>query len=167
MTSTDLLVDAFGRIDELVAEVLDGIGPELLQRPAEDANPIGWLVWHLTRIQDDHVAGVADRPQVWLKEGWYERFGLPYPAEAHGYGQTAAEVGQFQGVTAEQLLGYHRAVYAQTLDFLEGLKEEDFGRVVDPSYRPPVTLAVRLVSVVADDLQHVGQAAYLRGLLRR
>jgi hypothetical protein len=26
---------------------------------------------------------------------------------------------------------------------------------------------VRLVSVIADDLQHVGQAAYVRGILQR
>jgi len=166
MTSTDLLVDAFGRIDELVAEVLDGIGPELLQRPAEDANPIGWLLWHLTRIQDDHIAAAAGLPQVWTEEGWYERFGLPYPPAAHGYGHSPAEVAQFQDVTAAMLLGYHAAVHAQTVNFLKGLQEKDFDRVVDRSYRPPVTLAVRLVSVVADALQHLGQAAYLRGLLR-
>ena len=167
MASSDVLVDAFERIRDAVNPAVNDLSAEQLAfRPDGGSNSIGWLVWHLTRIQDDHVAGVADRPQVWLKDGWYERFGLPYPPEAHGFGQTTAEVGQFQDVTAEQLLGYHRAVYAQTLDFLEGLKEEDLGRVVDRSYRPPVTVAVRLVSVVADDLQHLGQAAYVRGLLR-
>jgi hypothetical protein len=37
--------------------------------------------------------------------------------------------------------------------------------VVDASWDPPVTLGVRLVSVISDDLQHAGQAAYLRGMI--
>ncbi|MFC5905717.1 mycothiol transferase [Streptacidiphilus monticola] len=166
VTSTDLLADAFGRIRETVLEVLDGLDEEqLAERVGPHANPIGWLVWHLTRIQDDHVADVAGTEHVWTGDGWYERFGLPYPPSAHGYGQSSRQVGQFRGVSAELLAGYHEAVHARTVAFLDGLKASELSRIVDDSWDPPVTLAVRLVSVVADDLQHVGQAAYVRGLL--
>jgi hypothetical protein len=165
MTSADILADAFGRVDELVGEVLDGIGPELLRRrPAEGANPIGWLLWHASRVQDAQIAAAAGRPEIWTEQDWYGRFGLPYPAADHGYGQSTAEVGQFGDVTAELLRGYQAAVHARTLDVLAGLREQDLDRVVDRAYRPPVTLAVRLVSIVSDCLQHLGQAAYLRGL---
>ena len=51
--------------------------------------------------------------------------------------------------------------------YLATLDDDDLDRVVDTRWDPPVTVGVRLVSVIADDLQHVGQAAYVRGLLHR
>ncbi len=166
--ATDLLTDAFGRIRETVHEAVDGLTPDQLSsRPDSQANSIAWLVWHLTRIQDDHVAGVAAKGQVWTTEGWADRFGLPLPPPDHGYGHSADQVGAVQVKSGELLTGYHDAVYEQTIRYLAGVADADFARVVDEGWDPPVTLGVRLMSVISDDLQHAGQAAYLRGLLVR
>lgn len=168
MQANQLLVDAFGRVRDSVDRVLDGLdGEALLWRADADANPIGWLVWHLTRVQDDHVAGVADRPQVWTHDGWFERFALPYPVGDLGYGHSSDEVGRFSVTDPDLLRGYHEAVTAETNQVLAGLDDDDFDRVVDEQWDPPVTAAVRLVSVVNDVAQHVGQAAYVRGLIQR
>jgi hypothetical protein len=164
--ATDLLTDAFGRIREVVHEAVDGLTPDQLDfRPDRQANSIAWLVWHLTRIQDDHVAGVAGKGQVWTVEGWADRFGLPLSSADHGYGHSADQVAVVRVKSAELLTGYHDAVYEQTIRYVRDLADADFARVVDRSWDPPVTLTVRLVSVISDDLQHAGQAAYLRGLL--
>ncbi|BDM70387.1 hypothetical protein HEK616_38740 [Streptomyces nigrescens] len=164
--STDLLVDAFGRIREAVEEAVTGLGPdELSTRPEEDANSIGWLVWHLTRIQDDHLAGVAGTEQLWTSDGWYERFGLPFSADDHGYGHSRKEVAAVKDLGEELLTGYHEAVHDNTVQYLAGIADKDLKRVVDRAWTPPVTMGVRLVSVIADGLQHAGQAAYVRGLL--
>jgi Protein of unknown function (DUF664) len=166
MTSAELLADAFGRIREVVHRVVDGLTPEQLAfRVDAEANSIAWLVWHLTRIQDDHVAGVAGTEQVWTAEGWVERFGLPFGPSATGYGHRPADVAAVRVGSGELLAGYHDAVWRQTTGYVEGLGDADLDRVVDRSWDPPVTLGVRLVSVVADDLQHAGQAAFVRGLL--
>ncbi|MFI9354901.1 mycothiol transferase [Streptomyces lydicus] len=166
--STDLLVDAFGRIREAVEEAVDGLDPdEIASRPAEETNSVGWLVWHLTRIQDDHVAGVAGTEQVWTADGWYERFGLPFAADDTGYGHSPEEVAAVRDLSAELLTDYHEAVHDATVQYLAGVEDKDFKRVVDRAWSPPVTLGVRLVSVISDDLQHAGQAAYVRGLLGR
>ncbi|ARH94738.1 MULTISPECIES: mycothiol transferase [Streptomyces] len=166
--STDLLVDAFGRIREAVEEAVDGLDPdEIASRPAEETNSVGWLVWHLTRIQDDHVAGVAGTEQVWTADGWYERFGLPFAADDTGYGHSPEEVAAVRDLSAELLTDYHEAVHDATVQYLAGVEDKDYKRVVDRAWSPPVTLGVRLVSVISDDLQHVGQAAYVRGLLGR
>src|SRR5829696_10465728 len=118
MTSAELLVDAFGRIRGVIHRVLDGLTPEQLAfRVDPEANSIAWLVWHLTRIQDDHVAGVAGTEQVWTTGGWADRFGLPLAAADHGYGHDARQVGQVR-VAGELLTGYHDAVYQRTLDFV-------------------------------------------------
>lgn len=165
MTPAELLTDAFERILEAGTAAVDGLdADQLAHRPGVDANPIGWLVWHAARVQDDHVAGVADLEQVWTAQGFARRFDLPYDDASIGYGQSSEEVGALR-VGADLLVEYLRAVHAQTTAYVATLGAEDLDRVVDEHWDPPVTLAVRLVSVVNDDLQHVGQAAYVRGLL--
>ena len=167
-TATDVLVDAFTRVHDDLPGILDGLAPaDLLWRPDADANSIGWLVWHLTRVQDDHLAGVTDRDQVWTADGWADRFALPYDVHAHGWGQSSDEVGAFSVDDAAVLVGYHDAVHHRTLEILASLGDADYARVVDERWDPPVTAAVRLVSVVNDISQHLGQAAYVDGLARR
>lgn len=168
MTTADLLADAFGRIREVVHDAVDGLSPDQLSlRPAARANSIAWLIWHLTRVQDDHIADAAKIGQVWMAGGWAARFGLPFDEADTGYGHGAVEVAALQVDSGELLTSYHDAVYQQTLDYIGGLADADLDRVVDERWDPPVTLGVRLVSVISDDLQHVGQAAYLRGLADR
>jgi hypothetical protein len=166
MSVAELLVDGFGRIREVVHEVLDGLSiDDLTFRADEQANSIGWLVWHLTRVQDDHVAAAAGVEQVW-PEGWQQRAELPFPPAEIGYGQDPALVPEVR-LPAEFLAGYHDATYTQTISFVQGLRDADLTRIVDRAWNPPVTLSVRLVSVLSDDLQHAGQAAFLRGLIER
>lgn len=164
MTSAGaLLTDAFERIRDEVHACLDQPDPAALTfRPSPDANSVAWLVWHLTRVQDDHLADAFGQPQVWHQGGWAERFGLPFDADATGYGQSSDDVAAVD-VPADLLRGYHDAVFGATTSYLAA-DDLDLDRVVDENFDPPVTLAVRLVSVVSDDLQHVGQAAYVLGL---
>ena len=168
MTSAELLVDAFSRIRGVVHRAVDGLTTgQLAFRVDAEANSIAWLVWHLARIQDDHVAGVAQAEQVWISGGWVDRFGLPFDPRDTGYGHQAEDVAAVQVDSGELLVGYYDAVHEQTLGYVGGLADADLGRVVDRSWDPPVTLGVRLVSVIADDLQHAGQAAFVRGILQR
>ena len=165
MTPAELLIDSFGRIAEGVHDVVDGLDDgQLAHRPGPEANPVGWLVWHLLRVQDDHVADVAGTEQVWTAQGFADRFGLPFEAADTGYGHSSEAVGRVR-VDAGSLQEYAAAVHQQSVRFVEGLTAEDLDRVVDDRWDPPVTLGVRLVSVVGDDTQHLGQAAYVRGLL--
>ncbi|WP_329008205.1 DinB family protein [Micromonospora rifamycinica] len=167
MNVDDLLTEAYGQLPDLVRAAVDGLSPdELCRAPGEGANPVGWLVWHLTRIQDQQVAELSGADQVWVTGDWAARFGLPADPADTGFGHTPEQVAAVRPQSAEALVGYHGAVAERTRGFLAGLRPADLDRVVDEHWDPPVTLGVRLVSVVSDDLQHVGQAAYLRGLLR-
>lgn len=167
-TTAELLIEAYGRIGQIVHRVVDGLDEDALAaRVGPEANSIAWLVWHLTRVQDDHVAHVAGTEQIWTANGWAERFGLPFDSSATGYGQTSDDVGNVRGVSAELLAGYYDDVSAASSAYLRGLTDNDLDRVVDERWDPPVTLAVRLVSVISDDLQHAGQAAFVKGLPAR
>ncbi|WP_090064566.1 mycothiol transferase [Lentzea flaviverrucosa] len=165
MSATDVLLDGFDRVRQAVTRLLEGLSADqLAHRVNDSANSIAWLVWHLTRVQDDHVADLAGSEQVWTGGGWSERFGLPLPAEDTGYGHDAGQVAAVVA-PAGLLLGYHQAVHERTEKYLRGVEAGDLAVVIDESWDPPVTRAVRLVSVLEDDLQHAGQAAFVRGLL--
>jgi uncharacterized damage-inducible protein DinB len=164
----DLLLTAFDNIEEIVRGTLDGIDPALLTaRIDPEANTIAWLVWHLTRVQDDHVAEVAGTEQAYTDAGWADRFALPFDPRAHGYGMSSEDVGRTQVTDPQLLVDYHADVHRRTAAFLQTVTADDLDRVVDRRWDPPVTLGVRLVSVIGDDLQHAGQAALVRGTLER
>jgi uncharacterized damage-inducible protein DinB len=163
-----LLTDAFSRIEEEVHGAVDGLSADqLAYRVDAEANSIAWLVWHLTRVQDDHVAGVAGSEQVWIAQGWADRFRLPFRVRSIGYGHSSGEVAQVRVDSPQLLTGYYDAVAARTLEYVGGLTDADLDRVVDEAWDPPVTLGVRLVSVIDDCAQHAGQAAFVRGIVLR
>lgn len=166
-TSAELLTDAFGRIRELVERAVAGLDiDDLTARVDNDANTIAWLVWHLTRVEDGSIASAASDDQLWTSAGWSARFALPFDDKASGYGQSSQDVGAVR-VSGELLLGYYDAVHQRTIDYLTDLDDASLDRVVDTRFDPPVTLAVRLVSILSDELQHAGQAAYVRGVVER
>lgn len=168
MDVADLLQDGFARLPALVGGAVEGLDAAALRwRPAPDANPIGWLVWHLTRVQDDHVAEVAGTTQVWTAGGWAARFGLPDGVRDTGYGHDATQVATVIPEGPAVLVDHLEAVTERTVAFVSTLRPEDLDRVVDSGWDPPVTLGVRLVSVLGECHQHAGQAAYVRGLFDR
>ncbi|MBY8874765.1 DinB family protein [Micromonospora sp. PLK6-60] len=167
MNVNELLTETYGRLPELVRSAVDGLSAEQLrQAPAPGANPVGWLVWHLTRVQDHHVADLLGEEQVWVSGDWAPRFGLKADPDDTGYGHGPAEIAAVRPEGSTALIGYFTAVADRTQRFLAGLTAADLDRVVDEAWDPPVTLGVRLVSVAEDDLQHAGQAAYVRGLIQ-
>jgi hypothetical protein len=161
-----LLLELFGRIPPLARRAVEGVDPDrLTERPSADANSIAWLVWHLTRVQDHHVADLLDTDQVWVAGDWGSRFGLKTDPSNTGYGHSPEEVATVRPERPEVLLEYLEAVDARTREMLAELAPEDLDRIVDRRWDPPVTMGVRLISIADDCLQHAGQAAYVRGLL--
>ena len=162
-------LELYGRIPPLVEQSVDGLDLETLgARVAPDANPIGWLVWHLTRLQDHHLSELLDTEQLYLDgSGWPDRFASPADPDDIGYGHTSEQVARVRPESVPALLEYHTVVDARTRAFLATLTPDALAEIVDRRWDPPVTLGVRLVSVAEDSLQHLGQAAYVRGLLGR
>jgi hypothetical protein len=167
----DLLVDTFERVRTATRRAVEGLDTAALTfRLDGEANTIAWLVWHIARIQDDHIAGLhadeqAPAEQVW-NTGWYERFAVPFDRSDTGYGHSNDDVAAVRAGAAD-LLGYLDAVHEATIAYVQRISAGDLDRVVDRTWDPPVTLGVRLVSVAADNLQHAGQAAFIRGLALR
>ena len=168
MDPSALLVELFGRIRPLAERAVDSLDAnELRWAPRADANSIGWLVWHLARVQDHHIAEILEAEQVWVTTDWPDRFGLTADPSNIGYGHGPGDVAAVKPESGAALLGYLDAVEEPTGRLIPGLSADDLDRIVDRRWDPPVSLGVRLVSIADDSLQHVGQACYLRGLMDR
>ncbi|MGV0713934.1 mycothiol transferase [Mycolicibacterium sp. XJ662] len=160
----ELLRDLFTRQIEHVEELTDGLTDEVaFYRPTNEANSISWLIWHSARQQDLQLCALADTEQVWFRDGWVDRFNLDLPRGAMGYGDGPEEVAKVRA-SADLLAGYYRAVHKMTLEYIASVTPDELRRVVDENWDPPVTAGVRLVSIVDDAAQHLGAAAYLRGI---
>jgi len=165
VTPTDLLRDQFERIRDLAVRIADDLpDQDLGWRPDEQSNSVAWLLWHVARIQDDHLAALSTVDQQWVSGGWARRFGLDDGMDDTGYGHTPEQVAAIQPGSSTLLVDYLTAVTDQTLALLDTIEPDDLDRVVDDSWDPPVTMGVRLNSVVGDNFQHLGQAGMVRGL---
>ena len=167
MTKAELLVDGYERLRDAVYPAVNGLQvDELAYRPDSGANSIAWLAWHLTRLQDEAVAALAaDRPR-WTAGGWFDRFALPLEPHDTGFGHDPRRAALVIA-PAGLLLDYFEDVHRRTIGWVRPLGDRALDRVVDGEEVPPATVEHRLVAVLVDDLQHVGQAAYLRGIVQR
>jgi hypothetical protein len=163
-----LLLELYGRIPPLAHDAVSGVGVVgLVEPPSPGANTIAWLVWHAARVQDHHIAEIIDADQVWVGADWARRFGLDPDPSNTGYGHSPDDVATVRPERPEVLVEYLDAVDLRTRTFLTNLTPAELDRIVDRRWDPPVTLGVRLVSIADDGLQHLGQAAYVRGVLLR
>ena len=168
LEASEILIDAYTRIQELVHRSTEGLTQEqLTYRPEEGSNSIAWLVWHLTRIQDGHLAAATGNDEAWVTDGWAEKFGLPAELSVNGQGDGPAEVAALRPDGPDVLLGYHDTVVERTRAYLRTVDSAELDRIIDRSYDPPVSVGVRLVSVISDNSQHAGQARYLNGMMDR
>lgn len=164
----ELLIDGYGRVLEALEEALDGLTQDdLNQQPNPDCNSTGWLTWHLTRVQDDHIADLMGEEQLWISKDWHAKFNRVPDSRDIGFGHSSEDVAAFKSPAVETLLGYHRAVLERTKRYISSLSANDLDRELnEPWYQPLPTVGVRLISIMSDDLQHAGQVAYVRGLLK-
>ena len=165
MDAIETLVDLAQRPLAQLDLFWDGVGPEQLNaHPAGHPNSIAWLVWHAGRQADAQLAELAGADQVWTTGEWAGRRGEGGPAAGHGVGHSPEEARAVVVPDAAPLRDYLEAVTGRAVDYVSGLRPDALDEVVDPHWDPPVTRGVRLVSIFADALQHVGQAGYVAGM---
>lgn len=165
MEPKDVIIEGFERIRGLLTRTLADLTVEQLTfKPHPEANTIAWLTWHLTRVQDNHLSQMVERQPLWIADGWHAKFGKAADPKETGMGHGPDQVAAIRPDGPRLLLDYHQAVYEQSVRTVQALSAADMDRVLDdPRFNPPPTVGVRLVSVLSDNLQHAGQAAYVRG----
>lgn len=167
MSAKELLVDAAQRPAQVAGEVLEAISEDTLNRmPGDTQNSIAWLIWHASRQQDAQIAHLSQEQQMWTAQGWDKKFDLDRDTDDFGFGDGPDDVARVRVTDPDLLLGYLNAVTSATVDYLVTLSDSDLDQVIDDSWDPPVTRGVRIVSTIDDAAQHLGQAAYVRGLVQ-
>ncbi len=163
----ELVIDGYVRVLDSLKESLAGLTPEELNKqPKPDCNSMGWLAWHISRIQDAEIANLMGADQLWISQKWHAKFNRPPDPDDTGTGQTSKQVAAFKSPDVETLLDYYYAVAERTKKYIRSLTGEELDRKLDEPYQPPPTVGVRLVSVLADNLQHAGEIAYVHGLIK-
>lgn len=168
MKANEVLLEAYSRITQNVENTLKDLTTEdLTYRIDPGANTVAWLVWHLARVEDSQISSAAGLAQVW-DQGWYEKFNFAPVIGPHdtGYGHSNEQVTAIVANT-KLLTEYYEDVCHQTKKYLESINEDDLDIIIDKNWNPPVTLGVRLASILVDISQHVGQANYVRGVILR
>ncbi|MFQ6029716.1 MAG: DinB family protein [Dehalococcoidia bacterium] len=165
MTLNEFIEDAFNREQQFLQEAIQDLTPqELVWRPGPEANTIGWTLWHMLRVEDMWFQFFIQRQlELWEREGWHEKFGLP--TRDNGFGHSPEQVANFPALDLAQLLQYGAAVRAGTLSYLRGLAPDDFD-TVPREQRPELSVGAVFRQVTGELYQHVGQIAYLKGLQR-
>ena len=163
MTLNEFITDALEKENGFLLEALDGLGQgELSWQPAPDANSIGWILWHMVRVEDMWIQFFAQfQTELWETEGWHEKFGLP--TRDNGFGHTADQVNDFPSLDLDEFLRYRASVRQATLAYLDTLTPEDMERV-PRERRPEMSLGAMFRQIIGEMYQHVGHIAYLRGL---
>ena len=164
-----LITDIYERILQELEHALDGLTvDDLNQQPRPDCNSIGWLTWHLTRAQDMVTAGLLGEEQLWIKDNWYARFNRAPDPKDTGEGHSVEDVVAFRSPDALTLLEYHRAVLEQSKRYITSkLSEAELNREFDNPIHPTITnVRTSLMGLINDNMQHLGQVAYVRGMLK-
>ena len=165
MHCAEFITGIFARISHVLEASLEGLNQlEINRQPCPECNSIGWMVWHLTRVQDRFIATLSDNEQVWIAEKWYEAFGREADASDIGYGHTPEDLANFKAPEVKILLDYYQATFERTKQYTNGISPEELDRAVGDSRLS--TVAMRLTAFISDNLQHAGQVAYLRGWLK-
>ena len=164
-----LIIDIFERILQELEAALDGLTIDDLNRqPLPDCNSIGWLTWHLTRAQDRAAAELLGEEQLWTKDNYYAKFNRTPEPNDTGFGQSLKDVATFTSPDSSTLLEYHRAVLEQSKRYITSkLTETELNREFDNPRIPTITnVRTWLMRVINDNMQHLGQVNYVRGMLK-
>jgi uncharacterized damage-inducible protein DinB len=164
--ATALYMETIERSDAVLRRAVEDLSAdELRNQPAGPrSNPVGWLVWHMTRTRDSIIASITGAATIWESDGWADRFGMA--GEPPRF--VPENVHTFDPKDFETLIGYFDAVAEKTKEAVEGMPEDDMERLVESTIpgRPAQPVASRLSVIMNDNIQHAGQIAYLRGLIR-
>lgn len=157
----EILINAFGYIPGALEGTLSGLTDDDLNwQPRLDCSSIGWLAWHLTRVEDSQIAFLMGKEQLWTAEGWHARFNRLSDSRDTGFGHTPEQVAEFKSPDIQILLDYSKAVFERVKGYFLSMSESDLDREFEAGKK----VGWRLTSVLEDCFQHTGQMGYVRGL---
>jgi hypothetical protein len=168
MKYEQFVLDIFLRLRKELELVLENLTVEEMNyQPKPYSNSIGWLIWHSIRSQDRLNSDLFGEEQLWISEKWYAKFKRQADPKDTGVGHSAAQVAEFRAPDVQTYLQYYQSVFARTREYiLTRLSPSDLEReVVSPTLGITTTVESRIMGVI-NNFQHIGQAGYVKGMLK-
>ncbi len=164
MSITAFAEATLSRSVRMIHQAMDGLSEaQVFWQPTPECNSIGWLAWHLTRRKDYYSSKLVDEEQVWILDGWNERFGMN-PVET-GTGHTLEEVKNLRS-SLDLLIDYVESANEKASTRVARATEASMSDQVDldagRGMKPRHNIWNPMLS---DCLQHTGQIAYIRGMV--
>ena len=169
MTLTESVTSALEFNWRMVDSALEGLDEAILsQRPNEQCNSIAWTLWHMNRVVDNFInSRFQDKPQLWVSQGWHQKYGMDPDPDNRGVGWTAEQVTAWKAPARDAQLGYYEVVKNAAKGYLKSATQADLAKqMVNPPVAEPRTIASLLGQMTWDNVAHGGQIAYLRGLFK-
>ncbi len=164
-----LVLDSFQRQAQELEVVVKGLTEDDLNRqPAPDCNSIGWLIWHTLRSLDRNMSEVMGEEQLWIKDKWHVKFNRAADPTETGYGHTAKQAKEFKSPSVKVILDYQKALMNYVENYINNrLTENDLAReYTSPTFKDKRVVESTIVGQFWHGMHHVGQAGYVRGLLK-
>ena len=166
MKGAKILSDMLEMSDSLVRRALEGLtDADLIKRPSDQDNTIGWLMWHKTRVEDIAFADASGEEQFWISDKWHEKFGMePNPGQMgfRGFARTSDEPRvQERKTFSATPTPFGRA----RLRCWRASRPRTSTRKSPPRWARPSKSGTTSGRVAADNIQHGGQICYLRGFI--
>ena len=126
MDVMQLVAETLEEIDADLETALEGLTTEEVEwRPSDEANSIGFTLWHLIRAEDYWLSDFARKlPHIFERNGWVQRWGMAGAGTGAGYGKE--ELAAFVTPPMGELWQYGREVREQTLAYLTSLRASQF-----------------------------------------
>ena len=165
MTLNEFIEDAFNTEHEYLMDAIGDLTPdELMWKAGSEANHIGWILWHMIRVEDMWFQFFIQRhTEIWERDGWNEKFGLP--TRDNGFEHTQEQVNNFPAYELQEMLDYGAAVRAETLSYLKSVTPDQMD-IVPRDARPEMSVGRIFRQVIGEVYQHQGHIAYIKGLSR-
>lgn len=176
MDTNPFIKQTLDHFESRLDQTLRGLtNEELAWRPNAEANSIAFVIWHTTRVEDRFMQKmVRETEEVWTGGGWYSRLGLDEGDT--GVDFSVDRLASFPALSVENLRDYLDAVRAETNAYLDAAAPAGFDLVPDRNPFPEVpgadeyfegcTIARMFLILIGEHFQHLGHAAYIRGLQR-
>ena len=129
-------------------------------RPCATCNSIASTIIHCGRVADSWASTALGEDEIWVTQGWAEKFGLPPDDRGWTYDTQPPS----ERTPAAELGGYFEAANRRFLDFLANVPEERMTDLVT-GRRFSLPIEKLFPHVVTELNQHAGQIDYLRGML--
>ncbi len=147
-------------------KALDGLSiSELEWQPSLESNNIIYLIWHMGRVEDNWINQIiGGNENVWIKNGWNKKF--PFDESDYGKGYNKQDLATLPRMDKDEIMKFYEEQRSESITVIKNLNDEDLAKEYKRLTGELKSGYWILGHVLVEESQHLGQIAYIRGMMR-